>query len=294
MPTPPDCEVLDYRRTGPTALRLVVGARLRQLREAAGISSAAAGYQIRASAAKISRMELGRTGFKPRDLADLLTLYGVTDETERATLLAMAEHASTPGWWQAYGDVIPPWLETYIGLEQAADVIRTWEPQVVPGLLQTPDYARAVVRLDPHVSPAEVERRVALRAARRRIFDRPAPARLWAVIDEAALLRPIGGAAVLRDQLDHLIRGCELPYITIQVMPLDRGGHPALSGPVSILRFPQDALSDVVYLEQLAGAVYLDKPDDVTYYWDVMNRLVVTAEPVKATVSILRRIRAEL
>lgn len=165
---------LEYPRGGPTVLRIVLGTQLRRLREARGITREAAGDAIRGSHAKISRLELGRVGYKDRDVADLLTLYGVHDESERADFLALARQASTPGWWQRFGDVLPPWFETLLGLEEAASVIRTYEVQFVPGLLQTEDYARAVTRLGhPRASAVEIERRVALRMERQKLFLAP-------------------------------------------------------------------------------------------------------------------------
>ena len=189
----------DRRAAGPTVLRMVVGAQLRRYRESAGISTEAAGYEIRGSHSKISRMELGRVGFKERDVADLLTLYGVTDPDVRGTLLELAEHAGAPGWWQAYGDVVPGWFEPYLGLEQGAVVVRGYEIQDVPELLQTPEYARALIGVrHPDASAEEVERRVELRAARRRVFERPEPLKLWVVLDEAVLRRAVGGPATMR------------------------------------------------------------------------------------------------
>ncbi|WP_248960140.1 helix-turn-helix domain-containing protein [Sphaerisporangium perillae] len=289
-----DDHILDQREAGPTVFRMLVGSELRRLREAAEISRAKAGYAIRASDTKISRLELGRTGFKPRDVADLLTLYGVTGDAERQTLLAMAEQANTPGWWHAYSDVVPSWFEAYIGLEQAAAVIRTWEVQFVPGLLQTEDYARAVIRLGLDVTEAEVERRVRLRMRRQRILSGPDAVKLWAVIDEAALRRPVGGPGTMRAQVEHLLEIGELPNVTVQVMPLSFGGHSAGGGPIAILRLPAGALPDVVYLEQLITALYPDKPAEIQHYWDVMNRLSVEAEPPAATARTLRRILGEL
>ncbi|WP_424531432.1 helix-turn-helix domain-containing protein [Sphaerisporangium viridialbum] len=289
-----DEHILDHRQAGPTVLRMLVGAQLRRLREAGEITRAAAGYAIRASDTKISRLELGRTGFKPRDVADLLTLYGVTDEDERQAVLSLAEHANNPGWWHVYSDVVPSWFEAYIGLEQAAGVIRSWEVQFVPGLLQTEDYARTVIRLDRSATDAEVERRVALRMRRQRILTSPGAVKLWAVVDEGALRRLVGGAATMRAQIEHLIRMSALPNVTLQVMPFSSGGHAAGGGPVTILRLAAHHLPDVVYLEQLASALYPDKPAEIMHYWDVMNSLSVQAEPPARTVASLRRMLEEL
>lgn len=291
---PSDSGVLDGQSAGPMVPRLALGARLRKLREERHISREAAGHVIRASRSKISRLEAGRHGFKLRDVADLLTLYGVTDEAERATLLALAEQANTPAWWQYYNDVVPAWMQAYLGAEQAASLIRCFEVQRVPGLLQTPDYARASIRLAHPGAPAEeIDRRVTLRMTRQRILHRRPPAQLWTVIDEAALRRPVGGISTMRAQLRHLIESCQLPQVTVQIMPFLTGGHAAEGGPVTILRLPGGQLPDVIYLEQLATALYPDKPAEIERYWDVMNHLVVKAESPEATPTILHRILQE-
>jgi transcriptional regulator with XRE-family HTH domain len=272
---------------------MVVGAHLRRLREAAQVTRERAAEAIRASDSKISRLELGRTGFKQRDVTDLLALYGVNDEDECATLLAMARRANTQGWWHDYGDVIPGWLEPYLGLEAAASVIRSYEPQFVPGLLQTRDYAWALIRLGlDDLSEAEVERRVGLRMRRQQLLHRPAPPRLWAVIDEAALRRPTGGPATMRAQLRHLIETAELPHVTIQVLPFSVGSIP-VGVPITLLRFPEGELPDVVYAEQLTGALYLDKPAETELHRHVMNRLGTAAASQKETAAILGRILEE-
>jgi transcriptional regulator with XRE-family HTH domain len=278
---------------GPTALRIGLGGELRRRRERVGVSREAAGESIRASPAKISRLELGRVGFKERDVSDLLTLYGVLDPDERAEFLALARRANTPGWWHQYSDLLPGWFETYLGLEQAASVIRTYELQFVPGLLQTRDYARAVTMLG-HDDRADVERRVDLRIRRQDLLRSPGAPTLWAVIDEAALRRSLNGPDLLRDQLDHLLAMNELPNVSVQVAPLSFGGHAAAGGPFSILRFAEPDLPDIVYLEQLTSALYLDKRSDVEHYTLVMDRLCAQIEPPERTAAILDEIRAAL
>jgi transcriptional regulator with XRE-family HTH domain len=280
---------------GPTATRMVLGALLRRLRESRGITREQAGRVIRASQSKISRLELGRTGFKLRDVVDLSRLYGVTDEAERGMLLGLARQANAPAWWHDYGDVMPAWFEPYLGLEQAAGLIRTYEVQFVPGLLQTPEYARAVIRLGHgHAPAAEVERRLELRMRRQEILRHAHPPYVWVVIDEAALRRPMGGAAVMYAQLQHLIDLCELPHITIQLMPFRSAGHAAAGGSVTLLRLPEPQLPDVVYLEQLTSALYPDRRDDIEYYRDILNRLATQADPPAVTPAILREIISEL
>jgi transcriptional regulator with XRE-family HTH domain len=275
------------RPQGPTALRIVLGNQLRQLREARGITTGAAGHAIRASHAKISRMELGRVGFKERDVADLLTLYGITDEQERGAFLALARRANVPGWWHHYSDILPSWFEMYLGLEQASAVIRTYEPQLVPGLLQTEEGARAVIQLgNPGVCAADIERRVALRMKRQKVLTQPEAPNLWAVVDEAALWR-IDGRSAMRVQIEHLIEMAELPNVTLQVIPLYSGAHAAVGGPFTILRFSEPDLPDLVYLEQLTSALYLDKNEDVQHYLFVMDRLCVQAKSPVETVRFL-------
>ncbi|MGH4020035.1 MAG: helix-turn-helix domain-containing protein, partial [Pseudonocardiaceae bacterium] len=238
---------------------MALGAQLRRLREASGITREAAGYAIRASHAKISRLELGRVGFKERDVADLLALYGITDDQEQQTFLTLAMQANAPGWWHKYGDVLPDWFERCVGLEQAASIIRTYEAQFVPGLLQTEGYARATVQLG-HLrgSAEEIERRTKLRIARQKFLTQPGAPSLWAVVDEAALRRPLGSRDLMRLQLNHLIQMAELPNITLQVMSFGFGGHAAAGGPFTILRFSEPDLPDIVYLEQLTSSLYLE------------------------------------
>jgi transcriptional regulator with XRE-family HTH domain len=271
-----------------TVLRLLLGAQLRRLREAADVSSEEAGYEIRSSRSKISRMENGRVGFKIRDLEDLLTLYGVTDGQQRSEVLALARQSSAPDWWAKYGDILPGWFETYLGLESAAVSIRSFEVQFVPGLLQTEDYARAVTWLGHHSAAAdEINRRVALRIRRQDLLTRSGPPRVWAVIDESALRRPYGGAAVMRAQLRRLVQVAELPHVTLQVIPFARGGHAGASGAFSILRFQERDLPDVVYIEQLTSALYLDQRPDVEHYLEVVDQLSGQAlTPVDSTAFI--------
>jgi hypothetical protein len=281
-------------QSGPTALRIILGAHLRRMRDAAGISRSDAGWEIRSSESKVSRMELGRVGFKERDVGDLLSLYGLDDGEERERLLALAREANNPGWWHRYGDVLPSWFHSYLGLEAAAALIRTYELQFVPGLLQTSDYVRAVVQLGRGlISAEEVERRVALRVNRQEILTRPNPVRLWAVVDESVLRRPIGGVKAMMMQLDSLIEATDLPNITLQVMKFDSGGHAATGGAYSILRFPEQDLPDIVYIEHLTSALYLDKLEDLDQYTATMEALCVAAPAPNKTRDILAGIRRD-
>lgn len=277
---------------GPTVLRILLGTQLRRLRQEKGISREDAGYEIRASHAKISRMELGQVSFKHRDVDDLLKLYGVDDPGQREALVGLISSANAQGWWHKYGDVLPQWFGVYVGLEEAASVIRTFEVQFVPGLLQTPEYARGVVRLSTTThSDDDVKNRVKMRMHRQRRFTEPAreAPRLWAVIDEAVLHRPYGDAEVMRGQIEHLIEMSRRPNITIQIATFAMGGHPAAGGPFSILRFPTPQLPDVVYLEQLSSALYFDKFDDTSRYAQTMDHLATQAPLPSASVGILER-----
>ena len=280
---------------GPTVLRIVIGTQLRRWREDNGISREAAGEHIRASHAKISRLELGRVGFKERDLIDLLDLYGVTDEQEREEFLDLARRANARGWWHQHGAVLPSWFEMYLGLEQAAKVIRTYQVQFVPGLLQCEEYARGVIVVGHQSDSAdEIERRVHLRMTRQKMLTEPGAPQLWAVLDEAALRRPFGPRHVMRAQLEHLLEITELPNVTVQVLPFRFGSHAAAGGAFTILRFAESDLPDLVYLEQLNSAVYLDKRSDVEDYLSVMERVSVRAETPFKSKDTLRRLLSDL
>ncbi|GAD86321.1 helix-turn-helix domain-containing protein [Nocardia asteroides NBRC 15531] len=247
---------------GPTVLRIALGGQLRKLRESKGITREAAGDAIRGSHAKISRLELGRTGFKERDI--------------RESFFELARQASEPGWWHRYSDLLPSWFSTYLGLEQAASQIRTYEAQLVPGLLQTPEYTRAMVTLG--FDDADTERRVQVRQRRQDVLHRPEPPVVWAVIDEAVLHRPVGGREVHRAQLRYLAEMSAMPNVTVQVLPYSAGGPAAAGSSFSILRFAEPELPDIVYLEQLTSALYLERRQDLALYLSVMDQLSVQAE----------------
>lgn len=277
---------------GPTVLRMMLGSRLRKLRECCGITREDAGEAIRGSHSKISRLELGRTGFRVRDLVDLLDLYQVTDPTEREEYLELARQGNESGWWHRDNDWLPKWYDTYLGLEQAATLVRSYEPRAVPELLQTPEYARALLSLAHSGEPQHaIERRVALRVRRQEILDRPNPPQLWVVVEEAALSRPIGGSTVWNDQIDHLLHVMAKRNVIVQVLA-DHVGGPALAdGAFTILRFAEMDLPDIVYLQQLTSALYLDKQADLDAYRAVANQLSVHAAPPEYTISLLQALR---
>jgi transcriptional regulator with XRE-family HTH domain len=276
-------------------LRILLGAQLRRLRERANISREDAGYHIRASGSKISRMELGRVSFKERDVVDLLEYYGVTDLQERNSLIQLTREANATPWWQKYQDAVPDWFGVYVGLEEAAQLIRMYEVQFVPGLLQTEEYARAVVMQGaPGLDPSEIDRRVAVRMGRQKLLGRSSPPRLWVIVDEAALRRPMGGRDVLAAQIERLMDLISEPNITLQVMPFRYGGHAAEGGAFTIMRFPEADLPDMVYMEYLTGALYLDKPDEVERYAAVMERLSVAGTSPERTREILAAVLKEI
>jgi transcriptional regulator with XRE-family HTH domain len=286
--------VIPKPRGGPGVLRLLLGAQLRRLRETAGITPEQAGYEIRASRSKISRMEHGRVSFKQRDVADLLTLYGVTDEMTRSGVLSLAQQANAHGWWRKYGDILPDWFEAYLGLEATAALIRTFELQFVHGLFQTEAYARAVTMLGHRAAPAEeIDRRVSLRMKRQDLLEGSDAPRVWSVMDEAALRRPVGGRQVMRGQLNRLIEAAALPRVTVQVVPFRRGGHAGAGGSFSVLRFGRPDLPDVAYIEQLTSALYLERRSDVDHYMEVMNRLSAEALTPVGTIRFLKEIIRE-
>jgi transcriptional regulator with XRE-family HTH domain len=272
-----------------TARRMMLGSRLRRLREERGISRADAGYTIRASESKMSRLELGKVSFKERDVADLLVFYGVTDPADREAVLILVREANRPGWWRSYEDVLPDWFQDYIGLEQAAHRIRTYETHFVPGLMQTDDYSRAVISSAlPTPAVDEVERAVALRSTRKQLLTRDGAPQVWAVVEEAALRRPVGSEQVRRDQLEHLVKLGEQPHITIQVLPITRHVHAAAGGAFTMLRFDESELPDIVYVEYLLSALYLDRRDHVSRYAEVMDRLCVESLTPTETAAFIK------
>ena len=271
---------------GPTVLRILLGTQLRRLREARGITAQEAARAIRGSASKISRIELGRNAVREVDIADLLSLYGITDTAEREQLLLLAGQANQPGWWHRYQDILPGWFQAYIGLEESAESIRSYDAQFIPGLLQTEEYAAAVIALG-EFSLDETERLVYLRKERQRRFG-CGGLRLTAIIDEVALRRPIGDAALMRAQLEYLRDICDRPAFTLQVMPYPSGAHAAPAS-FSILQFATDELPDVVYVEHLTSAMYLDKTADVAQYTAAMDRLSANGASPNQSKEIIRK-----
>jgi transcriptional regulator with XRE-family HTH domain len=288
--------VSDNRSGGsaPTVLRMVLGKRLRQLREQAGVSFEEAAQAIEVTPLTVRRIEKAEVGLRIPYVRELLHTYGVPAE-EIDGFLTLAREANQPGWWYKYRDVLPEWFSAYVSLESEASVIRLYEPHYVPGLLQTDDYAGALMRVGfPNESKEDVARRVALRVKRQDLLAKPDAPAIWAILDETVLRRPVGGAEVMRAQIDRLHEVLDMPKVRIQVMRFDVGAHPGAFGPFHHFRFGFSELPDVIYTESLAGAVYVDRPADVVTYLEVLDRMSVQAEPVARTRAILGELRKEL
>jgi transcriptional regulator with XRE-family HTH domain len=285
----------DARTAGanaPTVMRILLGTQLRRLRESRGITAAAAAMAIHGSESKISRIELGRNAVRGVDVADLLDLYGITCPAERKALLVLAGQANQQGWWHHSQDLLPSWFQPYLGLEDSAKLIRSYDTQFVPGLLQTDEYSRAVHELGAY--PREdIVRRVLLRKERQQRFASGC-LRLWAVIDEMALRRPVGTTDIMRRQLEHLLEVADQPRITIQITPFATGASHAAPGSFSILSFATNDLPDVVYVEQLTSALYLDKRADVDRYVQAMDLIATTSTSPDQTRQFLRTAVADM
>lgn len=278
--------------TGPTTLRVMIGSNLRRLRETADISREDAAEEIRASASKISRMELGRVSFRLRDVRDLMLMYGVRDEEEIERFVDMARLANQPSKWHRYSDFLPDWFSNYLDMEGAAYMIRTYEVQVMPGLLQSEEYARAVMMLGyGHTPLTEIDKRIDVRMKRQEILDREdRRPELWAVIDEAALHRPFGGAGVMRSQIQSLLDSCDKPNVRIQIVPFASGAHSGAGAPFTWLRFAYEELNDVIYLEHLTGGLYLERDNELDAYQAAMEHLCVQATQPHKTQDFLLQI----
>lgn len=276
-----------------TVGRIVLGLRLRDLRERAGCSFEEAARALSVNAATVRRMEKAEVGLKPLFVEKLLETYGV-ERQEIDSFLALVEESRRPGWWHRFRDVLPDWFGLYVSLEEAASVIRGYEPHCVPGLLQTEGYARALLRTGfPNASEEELERRVALRMKRQALLDREDAPHLWVVADETVLRRPVGGAGVMRGQIDRLLEAMAAPNVTLQVLPFDVGPHPGMFGPFQLFRFDIPELPDIVYTESLTGAVYIDERPDTAAYLEALDRMGAQAVSVRHTEELLGDIRKE-
>ncbi|MEA5359496.1 helix-turn-helix transcriptional regulator [Amycolatopsis sp., V23-08] len=279
---------------GPTARRMILGSQLRRLREEAGVTRQQAGYNIRGSESKISRLELGRVGFKERDVTDLLTMYGVDDPNERQTFLDMVKQSNEPGWWRRFGETMPNWFTDLVGLEEAAARIQIWEPLYVSGLLQIEGYARAIFSHGrPEMADDRVDQLVALRMRRQKMFSRPDAPRVWMVLDESVLHRPIGGMKVLKRQIEYLLEMSALPHVSVQVLPYSRSGLSAEHA-FSLMRFGEPELPNIAYVEYLTGAHYIEKREEIEKYSRSLDMLAVDAETPDRSRSMLAKRRQEI
>ncbi|WP_055715269.1 helix-turn-helix domain-containing protein [Streptomyces torulosus] len=282
-------------RSAPTVGQVVLGRRLLDLRERAGIRREDAARILHVAPATVRRMETAEVALKIPYLQLLLKAYGVGDE-EAEIFVRLAEEANKPGWWQRFHDILPNWFSMYVSLEGAAALIRSYDPHFVPGLLQTEGYARAVMVSGAigQTRPDDIERHVALRMQRQELLTRKDAPRLWFVMDETALRRPVGGPDVMRAQLDRLLEVTELSHVTVQVTTFDTGPHPGTYGPFVLFRFAMPELPDMVYSEYLTGAVYLDDRSEVATHLEVMDRMAAQAATAQRTKEILRDLREEL
>ncbi|MEU6823097.1 helix-turn-helix transcriptional regulator [Streptomyces atriruber] len=282
-------------RSAPTVGQVVLGRRLQDLRESAGLKREEAAKVLRVAPATVRRMETAEVALKIPYLQLLLKSYGVADD-EADAFVMLAEEANKPGWWQRFHDILPGWFSMYVSLEGAASLIRSYEPHFVPGLLQTEEYARGVMRSGAigQTRPTDIERYVALRMERQALLTREDAPRLWVVMDETALRRPVGDADVMRNQFDRLLEAAELPHVTLQVATFAAGPHPGTFGPFVLFRFAMAELPDMVYSEYLTGAVYLDARTEVATHLEVMDRMAAQAATAQRTKEILRDLRKEL
>ena len=266
----------------PTVRRRRLGQELRRLREIKGMTAEEVADRLLVSQSKISRLENGRRSISQRDVRDLCGVYEVADHRVVDSLMQMAKDSRQQGWWHAFGDI--PY-SVYIGLETDAESLRVYEPQVVPGLLQTRSYAEALINgALPEAPPSDIEKRVNVRARRQDRVNAPEhPLRLWAVIDESALRRLVGGKQVMIEQLEHLIEQSQLPHVTVQVLPFEMGAHPGINGQYAILEFPDAADSSVVYIEGVTSDLYLEKANDVQRYSVMYEHLRAQALNVDQT-----------
>ncbi|MFF3366933.1 helix-turn-helix domain-containing protein [Streptomyces misionensis] len=287
---------MSERRAAPTVGQVVLGKRLQELREAAGLGREEAARVLRVAAATVRRMETAEVALKIPYLQMLLDTYGVPRE-EAAAFVRLAEEANQPGWWQRFHDVLPDWFSLYVSLEGAARIIRSYEPHFVPGLLQTEAYARAVLEAGTigQTEPHTIERHVSLRMERQRLLERENPPHLWVIMDETVFRRPVSVSPdVLRDQLDRLLEYAGRDGITLQIAEFAAGPHPGTYAPFTLFRFAEPELPDMVFTEYLTGALYLDARQEVAAHLEVLDHMTARAAPARRTREILREYRARL
>ena len=280
--------------TGPTVRRRRLGIELRKLRESNGYKLEEVAAQLGVASSTLSRIETGKAPTKSSYLNEMLEMYGVVEPGQRQLLVDMAREGHRKGWWAAYDDVLPSGFGVYVGLEAETASVRCYEVSVVPGLLQTPEYAHAVLReMFPRHTLEQIDRLVEVRLERQRRLDGEPPVELWAILDEAVLRRPVGGCAVMRDQLEHLIEMSDRPGVTLQVLPFECGAHAGHGGPFSVLQFPTRSDSEVAYVESVAGSIYLEKDRDVRARVDAFDRLRAAALAPCASIDLIAKAAKE-
>lgn len=277
-------------RRSPTIRRRRLGAELRRLRDAAGVTIDGVADRLECSASKVSRIETGHSMATVRDVRDMLDIYGV-DGAERDELIQIAREARQKGWWHPYSTVL---TGAYVGMEAAAGSIRAYEQQVMPGLLQTEEYARAMIRsARPDITADEVEQRVRVRLGRQSLLSQDDPIDLWVVLDEAVVSRPVGGDAVMRTQLERLVEAADLPNVTLQILPFEAGGHAGMDGTFTILDFPEPGDPDVVYAENATGGLFLEKSEELQKYAFIFDHIRAAAIRPEESVALIAELAKE-
>ncbi|MGW2649292.1 helix-turn-helix domain-containing protein [Streptomyces sp. NPDC001393] len=287
---------MSERRAAPTVGQVVLGKRLQELREASGLSREEAAKVLRVASATVRRMEMAEVALKIPYVQVLLDTYGVAEQ-DAAAFVRLAEEANQPGWWQRYHDVLPDWFSLYVSLEGAARIIRSYEPHFIPGLLQTEDYARAVLEAGTigQTSPESVERHVSLRMERQRLLERDDPPHLWVIMDETVLRRPVSmRSAVMREQLEKLLEYAERDRVTLQLAEFAAGPHPGTYAPFTLFRFAEPELPDMVFTEYLTGALYLDSRPEVAAHLEVLDHMTARAASAQRTQTLLRELHKTL
>ncbi|MCI3275359.1 helix-turn-helix transcriptional regulator [Streptomyces cylindrosporus] len=278
--------------SAPTVLRMILGRRLQERRQGAGVSLEDAAKALRVTPLTIRRLEKAEVGLKPLYVEKLLETYGA-DRQETAEFVEFAERANEPGWWHTYRDVLPTWFSAYVSLETGAKTLRTYEPHYVTGLLQTPRYASAVLGGGfPNDSDEDLRRRVDLRLRRQGLLERPDAPTLWVVMEEAVLHRVVGGPEVMREQIERLLEVSELEHVSVDVVPFTAGAHVGACAPFTYFRFEEPELPDVVYTEVLSGAMYLDQRSDVVAHLEAHSRMSLLTSDAQSR-ALLDRMRKE-
>ncbi|MFF3493374.1 helix-turn-helix domain-containing protein [Streptomyces sp. NPDC002795] len=278
--------------SAPTVLRMILGRRLQDRRLAAGASLEDAARALRVKTLTIRRLEKAEVALKPLYVEKLLETFGA-DRQEIDEFVDLAEQANEPGWWHSYRDAVPNWFTAYVSLETDAKTLRTYEPQYVTGLLQTPDYARAVLRGGlPNGSEEDLERRVELRLRRQGLLDKEDAPTLWVVMEEAVLHKEVGSADVMQEQIERLLDLSELPHISLDIVPFSAGAHVGACAPFTYFRFEEPELPDIVYSELLSASVYLDQRADVVAHLEAHSRMALLTSSDDSR-ALLNRMRKE-